>query len=106
MLGGRATLEKWGFTATRYDQIHSFVRLRFHMAADADLKVIGQWLEGLGRLRIKADYDMKPGGWFSTAAVAKQSAYDANAALDLLNDIDANPARRAAAIAAIRAAFP
>jgi hypothetical protein len=38
--------------------------------------------------------------------VAKTAAADARAAVALLDQIEADPARRAAAVAAVKAAFP
>src|SRR5438876_8088567 len=53
MLECREALFRWGFQVPPHASVHHFVRLRFAMPADPDLKVIGQALERLGRLRNK-----------------------------------------------------
>jgi hypothetical protein len=106
MLEGRAALERWGFKIPRRDQIHAFVRLRFFVPADPQLRKIGEQLEKLGRLRNEADYDLPGPGSFADAGRAQQAVQDALDAIALLDAIDADPARRAAAIAAIQKAFP
>ena len=97
-----AALQRWGFSVPPRQNAHASVRLRFTYASDADLKAIGDALDDLGQLRNKADYHLVAPGPFATAARAVQARDDARAAIDLLDRIEADPARRAAAIAAIR----
>jgi hypothetical protein len=106
MLEGREALGRWGFSPAPRDNVHTFLRLRFSFPADKDLKRIGNVLDPLGRLRNQADYDLSSAPPFTTAVRAHQAVQDATVAINLLDAIDGDPARRAAAIAAIRAAFP
>jgi uncharacterized protein (UPF0332 family) len=87
----------------RRDPIHSFVRLRFALAADGDCKRIGRVLDRLGRLRNEADYQTGSPGKFGSATEALQVIQEAHDAIALLDQIEADPARRTSAIAAIQA---
>lgn len=102
MLEGLETLQHWGFTVPPQHNVHSFVRLRFTFAADADLKAIGRTLDQLVRWRNQADYHLAPSALFASAATAGQAVPLARRAVDLLDRIDGDPARRTAAIASIR----
>jgi hypothetical protein len=106
LLEGRDALRRWGFPPPRRDQLHAFVRLRFVYARDPDPKRIGLVLEQLVTLRNEADYQTDTPGKFGTAQVAHQTVLRAEGAVALLDQIEADPARRQGAIAAIRAAFP
>jgi hypothetical protein len=106
MLEGREALIRWGFSPPPGEGAHRFVRLRFTFPADADLKKIGDALDRLGRLRNKADYDLSSLPAFSSDAAAQDAIRRAGDALAVLDAIEADPARLAAAVAAIRAAFP
>jgi hypothetical protein len=106
MLEAREALLRWGFPLPHRDQVHSFVRLRFITANDRDLKAIGQALEELGRLRNMADYQLGYFVRFRSAGTAQQSVQDARTAIALLDTCEADPVRRAAAIAAIRGTLP
>ncbi len=106
MLECRDGLSRWGFAPLPRDNVHTFVRLRLNYAKDTDLKMIGRTLERLGRLRNFADYDLRPQLAFATVAEALRSIRDANGAISVLDAIEADATRRAAAEAAIRAAFP
>ncbi len=105
MLECREALSRWGFPLPPHENVHSFVRLRFVYPADADLKKIGAILETLNRLRNEADYRLSS-TWFATDARARLAVVDATTALALLDAIVSDPVRAAAAVAAIRAAFP
>jgi hypothetical protein len=106
MLECREALFRWGFPLPPRDNVHTFVRLRFTVPVHADLRTIGDHLERLGRLRNQADYDLTTLIQFARATYAQRAVQDAGSSLVLLDAIDGDGARRAAAVAAIRAAFP
>jgi hypothetical protein len=82
-------------------QAHTEVRNRLTYSRDSDLKEIGNKLEWLGRRRSWASYDLQSLPVFATPAQARQDVKDAVDALALLDAIDADPDRRAAAVASI-----
>ncbi len=105
-LESRDALARWGFVPARGDSVHYFVRSRFGFPAHADLKKIGDVLEALQRLRNKADYDLSGLTVFKSATAAQDAVDRSTDALDLLDAIEADPARLTAAVNAMRAAFP
>jgi hypothetical protein len=107
LLEGRSSLQRWGFSPPGRDPMHAFVRLRLIYATDRDLKGIGHHLEQLARLRNHADYQTEaPGRWFGSGVEAVQAVQHAADAIALLDQVEADSTRRAAAIAAIRAGSP
>ena len=102
MLEGRAFLQRWGFAAGPRENVHAFVRLKFMYASDPDLKQVGWALDLLSQLRNEADYQPASPGSFTTADRVNLAISDAARAIDLLDQIDGDAARRAAAIASIR----
>jgi hypothetical protein len=102
----RVALGRWGFPPPPRQDIHAFVRLRFTFAVNPELKRIRKVLEELGRLRNTADYRLEVPGPFLTDVQAAHAVSSARDAIDLFDQIEADPARRATAIAAITAAFP
>ena len=106
MLEGRAALGRWGFMLPPHEQVHRFVRLRLTYAPDSDLKQVGRRLEELGLLRNRADYQIEKPGPFASAIGAAQAVLKARDAISRLDQVDGDAARRAAAIAGIRSAFP
>ena len=105
MLEARAALLRWGFTIPRRDQLHAFVRQRFAYPALRELRGIGRVLEDLNRLRNQADYDITGPGPFADTKAARKAIKESGDALAALDAIESDPAVRAAAVAAIRAAF-
>jgi hypothetical protein len=97
-----SALERWGFTIPPRDNLHTFVRLRFIYSTDPDLKNIGRTLENLALLRNNADYHLASSGSFQSARASDHALRNARAALTLLDQIEADTTRRAAAIASIR----
>ena len=91
------SLGRWGFAAPPRDKVHSFARLKFVYAADPDLKRIGLTLEALAQLRNVADYQLGRSGPFASPRVAVSALADAESAVALLDALESDPARRAAA---------
>jgi hypothetical protein len=106
MLECRDALFRWGFTLPPRENVHNFVRQRFSYPNHPDLKVIGLTVDWLGQLRNKADYDLSALPAFASPKRADQAIHEADKALALLDAIEGDPARLAAAIAAIKVAFP
>ncbi len=95
------TLKRWGFSLPPRDKVHTFARLKLVFATAPDLKRIGLTLEALGRLRNTADYQLSLPGPFVSARIADSAVADAEAAVVLLDALEADPARRTAAVGSI-----
>lgn len=106
LLEGRESLRRWGFPSPPREQIHRFVRLRFLYAGDSDLRTVAHTLEDLGKLRNRADYELTPTPLFHSPTAVQTAIPDAEQSLNLLQQVEADPARVAAAVATIQAAFP
>ena len=103
---GRVALERWGFPMPPGEHVHRLVRLRFTQPAHPDLRQVGDALEELARSRNRADFQLAAPGPFSADRHTLNALTLVEAAIDLLDQIEADSARRTAAVAAIRAAFP
>ena len=103
---GADALLRWGFPKTPGEQIHRFVRLRFDSTPHADFRSVGVALDQLGRFRNQADYQLSHPGVFATDIAAGQAARDVASAIAHLDAIEADSARLAAAVAALRKAWP
>lgn len=97
----RDALNRWGFPMPPHHAVHSAVRLRFVFATDPDLKRLGYALDKWCAHRNHASYDLRPLRKFANDGLARDAVTKVAAALALLDAIDADPVRRAAAIAAI-----
>ncbi len=102
LLECRDAMTRWGLPPPARQQVHAQVRLRLTFSAHPDLKKIGDELEILNKHRNWASYDLQPQPLFASAKGARDAAQLATDALALLDAIDADPARRAAAVASIR----
>jgi hypothetical protein len=100
MLECRDALRRWGSSLPRQN-VHAAVRLRFVYATDPDLQRIADALDQLGRDRNAASYDLRPLPAFAAAVVPQTKSQEASDALALLDAIEVDPARRAAAIASL-----
>jgi hypothetical protein len=96
----RDALARWGVAIAPRQNVHSGVRLRFLYATDSDLKSIGDTLDTWCRHRNDASYNLSALGKFTTNRLAQDAIQEVDAALAVLDAIEADPARRAAAIAA------
>ena len=95
----RDALNRWGIKVALHQGVHSAVRLRFVYAADPDLKRLGYALDKWCPHRNHASYDLGTLPKFATDHLAREAIKAVTAALALLDVIEADPARRAAAIA-------
>jgi hypothetical protein len=102
LLECRDVMTRWGLPTVARQQVHAQVRLRLVYASDGDLKAIGHGLERLGMDRNAASYDLRPLPLFASAMAAHKAVRMATDALTLLDAIDTDPTRRAAAVAAIK----
>jgi len=102
LLECRDIMTAWGLPALSRHQVHAAIRLRLMYASNPDLKKIGKDLEMLVQHRNWANYDLQARPLFATAKAANDDVIIAAGALALLDAINADPARRAAAIASIR----
>jgi hypothetical protein len=94
-------LRRWGFSIPPRDKVHTFARLKLVYATDPDLKRIGLTLEALGRLRNAADYHLSTAGPFLSARIAASALADSEAAILLVDAIEADPVHRTAAVGSI-----
>jgi hypothetical protein len=101
LLECRDCLDRWGFGSPARQQVHAQVRLRLIYAADQDLKDIGFALEDLNQRRNAASYDLRDLPMFASSTRAVALALRCENALAMLDAIDADPVRRATAIASI-----
>jgi len=106
LLECRDTLVRWGFPQPRRDTVHAWVRLRFAYANNPDLRHIGDVIDRLVRLRNQASYHLQPSREFASPTRAQDAILESTTALALLDQIDGDPTRRAAAIAAVASLPP
>jgi hypothetical protein len=106
MLECRTALQRWGFTVPGGPGTHGFIKLRYLSANLADLKAISYELEKLLRLRNFADYEVPHSPSFLNNGKARHALHQATTMIALLDAVEADPARRAAAVTAIQAAWP
>ncbi len=102
LLECRDVMAQWGLPPAPRQQVHAQVRLRLVYATDADLKRIGDVLEVLNKHRNAASYDLAPLALFASDKVAQADVQLAADAIGLLDSVDGDAARRAAAISSIR----
>ena len=85
---------------------HRDVHQHLTFPNNADLTKLASTFSNLSSSRNKADYDLAPHNIFATSNPAVDAVRETRSVLALLDAIDADPARRAQAIADIRSAFP
>jgi hypothetical protein len=102
----RAALERWGFPVPVQGDIDDLVLSRFNTVPNMDLVRVADALIQLGQGRRFADISLGGPGPFADDKEAKRLLLLAELGIDCLDQIEADPARRAKAIVDIRAVFP
>ncbi len=102
LLECREAMDRLGFPPLSRQQVHAQIRLRLVYATDRDTKRIGMALERLGQDRNLANYDLRDLQMFGTDRDARDAIQAASDFIALLEAIDADPVRRAAAMASIK----
>ncbi len=97
----REALRRWRIAHLPGQNSHSGVRLRFVYAAEPSLKQLGSALDRWCRKRNEASYNLGTLSDFSTDRLAQDAITEVATALTLLDTIESDPTRRAAAIAAL-----
>jgi hypothetical protein len=105
MLEARDALIRWGIRVPPRVGFHFFVQSRFNVGSDPDVLQIGAALGRTAGLRGLADYDLMPLAEFRSDAEVQDAIAQAGHAISLLDTLDTDPAKRVAAVAAIRAVF-
>jgi hypothetical protein len=96
----RDAIERWGFVASSTYQAHAVVRNRLLATNHADLKYLGRSLDDLFKMRAHPDYDltMPPIPTFQI----ELNIDLAEDGVALLDEIESDPAKRAAVVAALQ----
>jgi hypothetical protein len=103
----RDALERWGFVApAKQPDVHDFAFARLYSVANIDLIRVGDVLKRVKDFRDLADDGRSSPTEFADNNKVIQHLSLVNVGIDLLDQIEADPARRAQAIADVRAAFP
>jgi hypothetical protein len=102
LLECRDAMIRWALPPLPRQQVHAQVRLRLIYATNRDLKKLGDALEVLNKHRNAASYDLQSLPLFASAKVAQADLQLASDSLSLLDSLDADPLRRAAAITSIQ----
>jgi uncharacterized protein (UPF0332 family) len=97
----RDALLAWGQKPAKGQNVHAWARLKLTYSSSSDLKRIADALDRLVRLRNTASYDLAATTSFSSPANAQDAIQTAQQGLHLLDQIQADPQRRAAAIASL-----
>jgi hypothetical protein len=102
----RDAMTNWGLSRPLPSQVHQLVYRRLFVPTDPDMKQIGIWFDRLRTARVRADYETWALAEFGTDAGAKWAVQRADDALKLLDAIEADPPRRDAIAAEIKAVLP
>ena len=102
----RAALERWGFSVAAKAGVDSSVITLFEKAVNRDAIRVGDSLIQLERKREAADYFLTGPGAFADESEAKRLLRLVQIGIDVLDELEADPVRRAAVVAALRAGFP
>ena len=95
----RDALTGWRIAVPLRQNVHTSVRLRYLYAANSELKKLGRTLDEWCLHRNHASYHLSTLAKFTSEGLAQDSLTEITAALALLDAIESDPMRRAAAIA-------
>ena len=101
-----SALDRWGVSLPGQPDIDAFVLSRFDTVPNSDLLRVADALKQLGDARDHGDYSLGVTGLFGNGTEALRLLRLAQTAIDLLDQVEADPGRCATVIAAIRAVFP
>ncbi len=102
----RVALERWGFPLPPQDNIHAFVLSRFDSPLSMDLLRVWDALGRLSSFADEADFALSSAGRLGDAAGVSFHLVLAQVTIDLLDPIENDPIRRAAAIGDIQVRWP
>ena len=102
----RSALDRWGFPVPAGADIDDFVNFRFSVTRNIDLLRVADAIDRLDGNREVAGYSLSPAGIFADDSVVNHLLQLAETGIDLLGQIETDPARLATACADIRGAFP
>jgi hypothetical protein len=102
----RIALERWGFPRPSQDDLHTFVSSRFGSTLNLDLLRVDDALFRLRTFAEEADFALTSVGVFGDAREVSRHLFLSQVGIDLLDQSDNDPARRAAGIADLRARWP
>ena len=102
----RVALERWGFVVTATADIDGFVVSHFYMALNMDALRVSDALVQLRDNRQQADYSLIGPGIFDDDTEVRRLVRLAEIGIDVLDELESDPARWIVTVAAIRLAFP
>ena len=102
----RSALGRWGVPVPAKADVDDFVISRFIMVPNVDLLRVADALAQLRDKRELADNSLSTPGIFADEKEVNHLLQRADIGIDLISQIEADPARQAKAVADIRAVFP
>jgi hypothetical protein len=101
----REALRRWGFPIPSRSS-HREVAQRLSFPNNVDLAILSKTFQDVSAKRNKADYELAANPLFQNSTSSIHSTTEARTAIALLDALESDPVRLAAAIAAIRGVFP
>ncbi len=106
MLALRDGFARWGLSAPPQASVHQLTQRRVFTSRDGDMKRIGRLLQRLRDARVIGDYELAGRPEFANDVEAHRMIRSAEDALALFAAIEADPPRRDAIAAEIKAVLP
>jgi hypothetical protein len=101
----REAIRRWGFPIQSRSS-HREVSQRLSFPKNVDLAILSKTFQDVSAKRNKAYYELAANPLFQNSTSSIHSTTEARTAIALLDAIESDPARLAAAVAAIRVIFP